>query len=89
MNTRKEAEYDLEVNHKSDTFNYRYVLYKWNESHTKFYKILETDSKGRLYIELDLLGIRDKMKFKKFFREAFYREGKNEGSYIIFSMFTF
>ena len=89
MNTRKEIVYDLEVNHKSDTLHYRYVLYKWIESHTKFYKILETDSKERLYIELDLLGIRDKMKFEKFYREQFYREDKNEDRHIIFSMFKF
>ena len=62
MNTRKEVVYDLEVNHKSDALHYSYVLYKWNESHTKFYKIIETDSKERLYIELDLLGIREKIK---------------------------
>ena len=89
MNTRKEVEYDLEVNHKSDALHYRYVLYKWNETHTKLYRVLETNSKERLYIELDLLGIRDNMKFEKFYREQFYKEDKNEDRHIIFSMFKF
>lgn len=84
MSTRKEAEYDLEVNHKSDMFHDRYILSKWNDSHTKFYIILKTNSKERLYMELDLLGIRDKMKFNKF-----CRDGGNKDGHIIFSMFEF
>ena len=87
MNIRgsMKTKYRLEVNKgflKNFLTNYR--LFKYNDDQTIFYEIVKTNSKINLYMHLDLLGIRDKMKFNRFYRIGYSKNGK-----IVFAEFIF